>query len=192
MEASRQRYTLEIPPRERLYIAGAGHVGQALARLALGLDFDVTMFDDRADLLERFAPPQVKTVPGEIASELKIADIDEQTYGVIVTRGHRHDEQALAAMLGRGARYLGMIGSRRKVELIYDDLRAMGYDDDQLNPIQAPIGLDIGSVTVEEIALSIAAQIVQQRRTEYDALVQGPVPVETVGGMPESTTSSSD
>ncbi len=173
-----QRYTLELPPRERVYIAGAGHVGQALARLAHRLEFDVTMFDDRADLLERFTPEGVKKAPGDIAGELKIADIDDRTYCIIVTRGHKHDEQALAAVIERGARYVGMIGSRRKVKLIYDDLREMGVSESALEKVHAPIGLDLGSVTVEEIAMSIAGQLVQVRRSDFDSPVRGPVPLD--------------
>ncbi|MFO0872835.1 MAG: XdhC/CoxI family protein [Phycisphaerales bacterium] len=162
--ANRRRFVLELPPPERLYIAGAGHVGQALARLAAPLGFDVTLFDDRTDLLERFAPAGCAKVSGDIAGSLRDATMDDLTYGVVVTRGHRHDEQALAALLGRGARYVGMIGSRRKVRLVFDDLRERGVADDELARVHAPIGLPIGGVTVEEIALSIAAQLVMVRR----------------------------
>ena len=169
-----QRYTLDLPPRDRLYIAGAGYVGQALARLAIGLEFEVTMFDDRGDMLERYAHPEAKKVPGDIAGELKAADIDDRTYCVIVTRGHRHDEQALGAVIQRGARYIGMIGSKRKVQVIFDDLRAVGLDDAALEAVVAPIGIDIGSVTVDEIALSIAAQLVKVRRSDSIELVKGP------------------
>jgi xanthine dehydrogenase accessory factor len=157
-------FTLELPPRDRLYIAGGGHVGQALARLALPLEFDVTIFDDRADLLEQHAPPGCTLVGGDIAVALADAAFDDRTYAVVVTRGHRHDEQALHAVLGRGARYVGMIGSKRKVKLIFDDLIERGLSAELLSNVHAPIGLDIGGVTVEEIAISIAAQIVECRR----------------------------
>jgi xanthine dehydrogenase accessory factor len=202
-----QRYTLDLPPRDRLYIAGAGHVGQALARLALPLEFETTIFDDREDLLQRFAPAGCLAISGDIAEQLRAAPIDERTYVVIVTRGHKHDEQALHAVLspslegppqgqgvgearaagaessvrersthppapslsGRGRRpkYLGMIGSRRKIKLIFDDLKDMGVDPKALADVHAPIGLDIGSVSVEEIAMSIAAELVQVRRAGH-------------------------
>lgn len=163
-------FTLDIPPRERLLIAGAGHVGQALARMALRLDFEVALFDDRADLLRRFAPEGCLAVEGDIAAQMRHWPIDDRTYAVIVTRGHRHDEQALHAAVGRGAAYVGMIGSRRKVKLIFDDLEALGVPREELDRVHAPIGLDIGSITVEEIAVSIAAQLVQaKRRTSPDA-----------------------
>ncbi len=163
---------LDIPPRERLYIAGAGHVGQALARLTIPLEFETTIFDDRADLLARFAPSGSLSVAGEIAEKLRDAPIDDRTYIVIVTRGHKNDEQALHAVVGRKARYVGMIGSRRKIKLIFDDLKDMGIDPHMLADVHAPIGVDIGSVTVEEIALSIAAELVQVRRGEKHAAVR--------------------
>lgn len=168
------KFTLDLPPRERLYIAGAGHVGQALARLALPLEFDVTLFDDRDDLLRRFAPEGCATVSGDIAGNLRNAPFDDRTYAVIVTRGHRHDEQALAASVDRGAAYVGMIGSRRKVKLIVDDLTAMGIAAQELQKVHAPIGLGIGAVTVEEIAISIVAELVQVRRTAHASPVRGP------------------
>jgi xanthine dehydrogenase accessory factor len=177
-------YTLRLPPRERLLIAGAGHVGQALARLALRLDFEVAIYDDRPDLLERFAPPEAVKVAGPIAANLREARIDAATYAVVVTRGHRHDQEALHAVIDRGARYVGMIGSRRKVKLITDGLREAGVPDAALKDLHAPIGLDIGSVTVEEIAVSIAAQLVQVRRADKVALVEGPTPL--VSAAPSS------
>ncbi len=117
-EGGHAHYDLHIPPRPRLLIAGGGHIGQAVARHSLRLDFETTLFDDRADLLERFAPEGCRCSPGEMAETLADAAIDFETYCVIVTRGHRHDAQALAAVVDRGARYVGMIGSKRKVLLV--------------------------------------------------------------------------
>ncbi len=167
-----QRFELSMPPCDRLYIAGAGHVGQALARLALPLEFETTIFDDREDLLKRFAPQGCVTIAGDIAEKLREAPVDDRTYVVIVTRGHRHDEQALHSVVDRHAKYLGMIGSRRKIKLIFDDLKGLGVDPASLADVHAPIGLDIGSVSVEEIALSIAAELVQVRHRKKEAAVQ--------------------
>ncbi len=161
------RFTLDLPPRDRLYIAGSGHVGQALARLAIPLEFETMIFDDREDLLHRFAPTGCLKVAVEITEQLRAAPIDDRTFVVIVTRGHKHDEQALHAVTNRGAKYVGMIGSRRKIKLIFDDLKAMGVSPRALADVHAPIGLDIGSVSVEEIALSIAAELVQVRRADH-------------------------
>jgi len=182
LEDGPARYVYDLPPRPRLLIAGAGHVGAALARQARRLDFDVTLYDDRADLLARNAPDGCATVDGDFADNLRAAEVDLETYCVIVTRGHRHDEQALEAVVGRGARYVGMIGSRRKVKLIFDDLRERGVPNAALAPVRAPIGLDIGSVLVEEIALSIAAELVKVRRSERAKPISGPLPVEQPKG----------
>jgi xanthine dehydrogenase accessory factor len=175
------RYALDLPPRERLYIAGAGHIGQAVAELAARLDFDATVFDDRHDLLERCREAGAAVVAGDMEQELAAAPIDGGTYCLIVTRGHRHDARALHAVIGRGARYVGMIGSRRKVKLIFDELAERGVPPESLAQVHAPVGLDIGAVSVEEIALSIAAQLVQVHRSTAKAAVDGPLPVRGVG-----------
>lgn len=170
------RFVLDLPPRDRLYIAGAGHVGQALAAAAVKLDFEVSLLDDRADMLANLGPEHGAIVAGEIAENLKAAPVDDRTYVVIVTRGHRHDEQALHAAIGRGAAYVGMIGSRRKVKLIFDDLIELGVSADDLVRVHAPIGLPIGAISVEEIAVSIAAQLVEVRRSNHRSPVRGPEP----------------
>jgi xanthine dehydrogenase accessory factor len=170
----RQRYVLELPPRPQLLIAGAGHIGQALCRLALDLDFDVVVFDDRSDLLERFIPDPVRRVTGPIDETILAQLIDGGTYIVIATRGHRHDGKVLKAVAGQPARYIGMIGSRRKVKLTFDELREAGISEEALAQVRAPVGLDIGSVTVNELALAIAAQLVEVRRADYCIPVQGP------------------
>jgi xanthine dehydrogenase accessory factor len=170
-----QRYVLDLPPRPRLLIAGAGHIGQALCRLAFDLDFDVAVFDDRQDMLERFIPDPARRVAGPIDQTIVAEPIDDGTYIVIVTRGHRHDEQVLKAVAGQPARYIGMIGSRRKVKLTFDELRTTGVAEEALRKVRAPIGLDIGSVTVNEVALAIAGQLVEARRADYRSPVRGPL-----------------
>ncbi len=157
------RINLEVPPR--LLIAGAGHVGRALAKLAVDLDFHVVVFDDRADMasLERFGP-RVERRVGEIADELRAYPIDRSSYVVIVTRGHSRDHQALHAVVEREAAYVGLIGSRRKSRMIFDDLVERGVPAERLQRVHTPIGLGIGAVTVSEIAVSIAAELVQVRR----------------------------
>ncbi|MFQ5429517.1 MAG: XdhC family protein [Phycisphaerae bacterium] len=176
-------YRLHIEPPARLLVAGAGHVGAELARLAVGLDFEITVIDDRSDLLgaERLPPP-IRPVAGDIEATLRELAIDGNTYVVIVTRGHHHDEQALRAAVGRGARYVGMIGSRRKVKLIFDDLEALGVDRKQLEQVHAPIGLPIGAVTVPEIAVSIVSELIRERRREKPTRVEGPFLAATGAG----------
>ena len=158
-------YEEAIDPAPSLVIAGAGHIGVALAGLASTLGFLVDVADDRADLLtpERF--PTARTlIGGDIEASLRRYPFDEHAYAVIVTRGHRHDGAALSAVVDAPARYVGLIGSRRKVRTILADLRDKGVSRASLGRVHAPIGLEIGAVTVEEIAVSIAAELVAVRR----------------------------
>jgi xanthine dehydrogenase accessory factor len=161
----RQAYVEEIGRPPVLVIAGAGHVGQALGRLAADLGFDLVVIDDRADYAsaERF-PSARATIVGDIEHELAKFPVDAATYFVIVTRGHRHDGRALAAVIDSPAAYVGLIGSRSKIKRIFKDLHAGGTAVDKLLRVRAPIGLDIGAVTVPEIAVSIAAELVAVRR----------------------------
>ncbi|HYO10615.1 MAG TPA: XdhC/CoxI family protein [Tepidisphaeraceae bacterium] len=165
-EAGESRIYVEtIDPPPKLLIVGAGHVGQSLASLAAACDFRVTVIDDRADCAspDRFPLAEGRIV-GDIEAELARYPIDPHTYVVIVTRGHRHDGRALAAVISSPARYLGLIGSRRKVKTIFDDLLAQGVSIDRLAQVRAPIGFEIGAVTVPEIAVSILAELVAVRR----------------------------
>jgi xanthine dehydrogenase accessory factor len=150
--------------RCRLVIVGGGHVGQAIGKLADELDFDVWVVDDRQEYVseERF-PQADRRIAGTIADVLPALEITSNTYCLIVTRGHNHDEEALYHLVDRGAAYVGMIGSMRKIKLIFDDLLAEGVSSEALSRVYAPVGLDIGSQTVMEIAVSIAAELVAFR-----------------------------
>ena len=155
-----------VQPRPTLLIAGAGHVGQALCHLGKWLGFDVAIVDDRTDFAsEERLPEADEIIIGDIAEELRKYPVDHLTYAVIVTRGHQHDEEALHSVVESNARYVGLIGSRRKIKLIYDDLRDAGIPEERLAKVYAPIGLDINSKTVPEIAVSIAAQLIQVRNS---------------------------
>jgi xanthine dehydrogenase accessory factor len=154
------------PPRITLLIVGGGHVGQAVAALASQVDFAVWVVDDRESYLtpERF-PTAARCLTGPIGPTLRqlIPDMDEYTYALIVTRGHNHDEEALFHLAPTGAGYVGMIGSKRKIRLIFEDLEAKGIPREKLNRVNAPVGLDIGSRTVPEIAISIVAEVIARR-----------------------------
>ncbi len=169
------RARIEEPPR--LVIAGGGHIGRVLAGLMHPLGFHVTVVDDRREFAnpDRFPPP-VNPVVGNIEDTMARWPIDPNTYIVIVTRGHIHDERALSAVIDSPARYIGMIGSRRKIETIYEDLRRLGAAEKRLEQVHSPIGLDIHAVTPEEIGVSIAAELVSVRRAEYRKAVEGPFP----------------
>lgn len=155
-----------IEPSPPLVIAGAGHVAGALAPLAATLGFAVTVIDDRPDVLNPKRFPGVTLVCGTIDLELKRLPIDASTFVVIVTRGHHRDAAALAAVIDLPTKYVGMIGSKRKVRTILGQLAAEGVDRDRLAAVHAPIGLEIGAVTVEEIAVSMVAELIAVRRDE--------------------------
>jgi xanthine dehydrogenase accessory factor len=150
--------------RCRLLVVGAGHVGQKVTELAAQVDFDVTVVDDRADYcVSTRLPGASECVSGPLDTLLDELPIDRHTYCLIVTRGHHHDELALSRLINREAGFVGMIGSKRKIKLIFDDLRREGVSEELLERVHAPIGLDIGSQTVPEIAISIVAQLIAHR-----------------------------
>jgi xanthine dehydrogenase accessory factor len=161
---------LEAPPA--LYVFGAGHVGFFVARLASDAGFEVHVVDDRAAFAnrERF-PNAAEVVVDDIPTWLASTTLPSSAYAVIVTRGHRHDLDALQALANRPLRYLGLIGSRAKVARIYEQLLAQGQTTlEDLSHVHAPIGLDIGAVTPQEIAVSIVAELVAVRRGRATAL----------------------
>jgi xanthine dehydrogenase accessory factor len=164
---------LPIAPRIRLLIVGAGHVGQAVARYAAEADFAVWVLDDREAYANRQRFPQAERIlvgpHGEMLQRLLQHEITPQTYCVIVTRGHHHDEEALYYLANSPAAYVGMIGSRRKIRLIFEDLLARGVPKEALLRVKAPIGIPIGSQTVPEIAISIVAELIAFRNLGREA-----------------------
>jgi xanthine dehydrogenase accessory factor len=151
-------------PRIRLIVVGAGHVGQAVASLAAGAGFDVWVVDDRHQYANRDRfPTAEKLLVGPIEEILRSLEITPRTYALIVTRGHGHDQQALYHLAPTPAAYVGLIGSRRKIRLIFESLREQGIADSDLKRVTAPVGLPIGSQTVPEIAISIVAELIARR-----------------------------
>lgn len=145
----------------RLIVVGAGHVGLAVARLARATGgFRILLLDDReaGRNEELFLHPWERQI-GQIQGILKELAFGPQDAVVIVTRGHRLDEDALEAVAGRGAGYVGMIGSRAKVQELMERLKARGLSAEALSDVYSPIGLDIGAETPEELALCILAEI---------------------------------
>jgi xanthine dehydrogenase accessory factor len=157
---------LPVLPRITLLIVGAGHVGQAVARLAAEVDFDIWVLDDRAAYAnpERF-PSAQRLLVGDIGPTLQqlVPTMTPSTYCLIVTRGHNHDEEALYHLAATPAGYVGMIGSKRKIKLIFEDLLAKGVMREALARVHAPLGFAIGSQTVPEIAVSIVAELIACR-----------------------------
>ncbi len=154
-----------LDPSPDLFVVGAGHVGREVACLAHDVGFRVHVLDDREKFASRDRfPESVELIVDDVARWLAQADLRPTSYVVIVTRGHRHDLTALQAISGRTFRYLGMIGSRAKVARITDGLVEAGVEKDWLATMHAPIGLRIGAVTPEEIAVSIVAELIAVRR----------------------------
>lgn len=152
-------------PPSRLVIVGAGHIGQALAHLANLLDFEVTVIDDRAEYANRARFPEANALlVSEVEPALRRFPVSSDTYIVIVTRGHSQDAEALSACIRSSAAYIGMIGSRRKIALMREKFLAeRTARAEEFDRVHAPIGLPIGSKTVAEIAVSIAAELVEVR-----------------------------
>jgi xanthine dehydrogenase accessory factor len=154
-----------IVPPKRLIIAGAGHVGKALSHLGKLLDFEVTVWDDRPEYANKTNLPDAdKVFSGGLDESMGNIHADRDTFIVIVTRGHKKDADVLRKFIGSEAGYIGMIGSRKKIALVRDSfLKNEWATTKQWNKIHTPIGLEIGSKTVQEIAISIAAELIQVR-----------------------------
>jgi xanthine dehydrogenase accessory factor len=153
-----------VMPSSVVYIYGAGHISQSISKIAKMVGFYVIVMDDRRDFANNEIFPE--------ADEIVVDDFDfvsqhlskdGDPYAVIVTRGHKHDAIVLEEVLKVPHRYIGMIGSKRKVHIIYETLKAKGVDEKLLTAIHAPIGININAETPEEIALSIVSELVKVR-----------------------------
>jgi len=152
-------------PPETLLVVGGGHIGLSLATIGEHVGFSVAVLDDREDYANRDRFPMAeRVICGDFVEELQRFPIGPSTYIVIVTRGHKQDEISVRTVVGRGARYVGMIGSRRRVGAVLQHLMDEGVPPDELERVHTPIGLDIGAETPAEIAVSIIAQIIAVRR----------------------------
>lgn len=158
-----------IFPKARLLILGGGHIALPLVRIGKLLNYEVTVVDDRLSFANpgRF-PEADEVLYEEFGKAIREYPFDINTYVIIVTRGHRHDQTCLEEVLKKPqVAYLGMIGSRRKVATLLGNLREVGYSEDDLNKVYTPIGLDIGAQTPEEIAVSIMAEMIMLNRYGY-------------------------
>jgi len=155
-----------IIPKPLLIIAGGGHIGQALAIQADLVGFDIMVLDDRPEFTNTgLFPKNATTVCGDIEKQLNKIPAEKDTYIVIVTRGHKNDAQALEVCINKPFNYIGMIGSKRKVALIRENFIQSGISTaEQFDKVFSPIGLNIGAVTVPEIATSITAELISVRR----------------------------
>ncbi|MDR0647755.1 MAG: XdhC family protein [Synergistaceae bacterium] len=162
-------------PRPKMVIFGGGHISLPLSRIASMLDFDVTVFDDRPSFANESRFPWAREVicdSFENAAErvgLRAGD-----YAVILTRGHKHDQDCLRDILsGTIPRYMGMIGSRRRVAIVRKEMAREGYPQEIIDKLRSPIGLSIGAVTPVEISVAILAEIIQEKRASADGDYSG-------------------
>jgi len=161
----RRLIALPTSSKERLYIFGAGHCAQPLALLAHMVGFSVTVIDDRPEFAtsDRFPSADHVVVCSSFSQAFADLAVDKNTYIVVMTRGHHHDKTVLAQALKTPACYVGMMGSKKKVAEIYRQLEAEGVSLEALRQVHAPVGLEIGADTPEEIAVSIAAELIKHR-----------------------------
>jgi len=154
-----------VLPPAALYIFGAGHVSVSLYKVAKGAGFDVTVVDDREAYANRERFPEAKEIIAEDFDRAmaRLAP-NESAYLVIVTRGHRDDMRVLRWAVQTSARYIGMIGSKRKTITIFQELTKEGLAANLFERVHAPVGLDIGAITPEEIAVAITAELIAARR----------------------------
>jgi len=159
-------YLQSLYPLPELIVAGAGHIGKGLSHLANLLDFEITVIDDRQEFANpRNLPYADKITVDPIGEAMEKINYGQETYVVIVTRGHKDDAAALRACIHSEATYIGMIGSKRKIRLMRDEFLAREWAaEEEFDRVHAPIGLDINSKTVQEIVVSICAQLIQIRQ----------------------------
>ncbi len=153
-----------IQPREELLLFGGGHIAAYVAPIAKSIGFYVVVVDDREKFANKSRFPdadEVKTIPFSDLNEN--INITKKSYVVIMTRGHSHDKVVLGQVINSDAAYIGMIASRRKRDVVYNLLIEEGCSPDKLKRVYSPIGLDIKAETPEEIAISIAAELIQER-----------------------------
>ncbi len=150
----------------QLYIIGGGHCGKALSNIAALIGFQVTVVDNRKEqLLPELFHPSCKLIYNDFKDITQAVSFNEGSYIVIMTHGHIHDRHVLETCLRKPSRYLGMIGSKKKVEQTFNKLKENGYTSEELENVCAPIGLPIKSQTPYEVAVSIAAQLIQIRNS---------------------------
>jgi xanthine dehydrogenase accessory factor len=166
-------YVEPILPISQLYIFGAGHVAHNVYKVARLAGFDVSVIDDRDAYAnsERF-PDAREVIAEDFEVAAKMVDPTESCYIVIVTRGHRDDMRVLRWAVQTPARYIGMIGSKRKVITIYKELENEGLPKHLFDKVMAPIGLEIGAVTPEEIAVAVVAEMIAVKRNADISSVQ--------------------
>lgn len=170
------KYLLEpYFPSPKLVIFGGGHIAKPLSMYAARAGFEVRVIDDRPSFANVARFPDAREVICEsFEKSFDMVNFNKSVFVAIITRGHRHDMDCLREVLRHRTAYVGMIGSRRRVRNTKEQLLSEGYEKDVVDGLMAPIGLDIGAVTPDEIAFSIVAQLIQRRRTGVDRKTNWP------------------
>lgn len=155
-----------MPSPPKLVVVGAGHIAVPLVKMAKLMDYHVVVIDDRILFANRERFPEAdEVVVGDMARTVKDLDVTPSTYVVLITRGHKYDEPCLRELLHRPARYIGMIGSKRRIKACFERFKEEeDISEDLISRVYAPIGLDIGTETPEEIGLCILGEIIKVRR----------------------------
>jgi xanthine dehydrogenase accessory factor len=149
-----------------LYIFGGGHIALSLAKIGKIIGLRVVVIDERPEFASRDRFPEVdEIIFSDFVEVFPKLRMDKSSYVIIVTRSHLSDKAVLEWAMPTEAGYIGMIGSKKKVDTIFENLRSKGISDESLKNVHAPIGLDISAETPEEIAVSILAEIIKMRRT---------------------------
>lgn len=168
-EIDGNEYVRVFKPKERLIILGGGHIGKCLSLMASMVDFDIVVVDDRPEYASKERLPKAGAVIcDEFTEAIKSLRIGNADYVVIATRAHRYDTDCVRAVLdGEMPYYAGLLGSRKRTAKMLSMLENEGYSPERLAQINTPIGLSIGALTVEEIAVSILAELIQYRRKNF-------------------------
>ena len=153
-----------LSSENRLLVCGAGHIAVPLARFTREVGFKVSVLDDRADFANSTRFPDCDVITEEFSIALRDFPITLSTYVVVITRGHEHDADCLLEILKKDTAYIGLIGSRRRVRFVLEMLEKKGIPKNRLQEVFTPIGTPIGAEAPDEIALSIAAELVCVRR----------------------------
>jgi len=158
-------YIEAIIPKPVIYIMGAGHIGSCLVKIAKMLDYRVVVCDNRPAYANSERLPEADEIrAGEYDQIFPQLSVGVSAYIVIITHKHTHDQIVLQWALGTKAKYIGMIGSVKKKEQVFNNLIAAGFSKEDIDRVHSPVGLDIGAETPAEISISIIAQIVQKMR----------------------------
>ena len=157
-------FTDNLKPIENMLILGGGYVGYELYSLGVYLGFEVSVYDDRAEFVKKERYPKAKSLKsGNYEDMINEYPFNENSYIAIVTRGHLEDGNCLREIIRKNYKYLGLIGSKRKIKLLFDDMLKDGYKKEELEKVHAPIGLDILAESPEEIAISVFAEIIREK-----------------------------